>query len=88
MKGYYICDRHITAIADTRMDQEIIKKFWKSFCQNNGTLAIQPGDTCSFVLGKQPLQRICTYRHRAGCCGVRQRLRRLDARFSLAFDEV
>ncbi len=55
MKGYYICDRHITAIADTRMDQEIIKKFWKSFCQNNGTLAIQPGDTCSFVLGKQPL---------------------------------
>lgn len=54
----FALSRNIKVIANKRMDNGTVKKFWKSFCLGNGELEITPVDDFVFIIGNADLPEL------------------------------
>ena len=58
MENYLTLSGEMTAAADLRMDNETVKKMWRSFCLDDGRLTLTEGPECTFRLGTTSLPEL------------------------------
>lgn len=55
MSNYLVLDNKVTVTADSRMNNETVKKLWNSFTLKTGEVCFERGESCTFQLGATPL---------------------------------
>ena len=59
MEKFFVLGEKITAAADCKMNSDVAKKMWGSFCLNKSEIEFIKGEENTFQIGSAPLPSLC-----------------------------